>query len=135
MRSTRARSRCEAPGDAQALQTDQLLYIYTAMKKFPFPVDRAGRYLLPKLTARQLHELMRAEPSDEVVRRLGWEVYRLRRLVVRGNQLQESIGAGCYASTLFIRDCFREELAGEPCIEEHKAATGAVFGHRAGQGQ
>ncbi|ODV41475.1 hypothetical protein AWV79_35485 [Cupriavidus sp. UYMMa02A] len=41
--------------------------------------------------------------------------------MVRANSLQKSIGAGCYNSTLFIRDCLQRELEGEPCVAEHEA--------------
>nr|WP_280971485.1 hypothetical protein [Cupriavidus gilardii] len=91
------------------------------------PVGPDGKYQLPKLTAAQLRELCRASPSKDVVMTLAWEVFRLRRLVVRADQLERALDGGCLESRNFIRACWRHETAGEPCITEHNARVHDLF--------
>ncbi len=133
MRQHESPARSAAEGDAHRkvcqCTLPKTLYIYTVMKRVPFPIDpESGKYRIPKLTAEDLREIYRANRCPEV-RALLWEIHRLRQLVVRANSLQQSIGAGCYNSTLFIRDCLRRDLEGEPCIAEHKALVSmALYG-------
>ncbi len=110
--------------DCEVLTEVRILYIYTAMT---LPVGPDGKYDLPKLTASQLRDLCRASPSKDVTRTLAWEVFRLRRLVVRADQLDRSLDGGCLESRNFIRACWHRETAGEPCIAEHNVRVHDLF--------
>lgn len=92
-----------------------------------FPVGSDGKYIFPRLTAPYLRSLYYREPSP-VVRELLWEVHRLRLLVLRADQLQETIIGACPPATQLVLDILRKELAGEPCIEEKKDWALKFFG-------
>src|SRR5471030_2062762 len=71
----------------------------------------------PGLTREQLHDIgVRRDPADIIP--LLWEIKRLRAIVTRANQLQASLYDGVGGGAGLILQCLREELAGEPVIEE-----------------
>jgi|GEM_PF-1370967 len=71
----------------------------------------------PPLTREQLHDIaVRRDPAD--ILPLLWEIKRLRAIVLRANQLQSSLYEGMGGAGGLILRCLREELAGEPVIEE-----------------
>jgi hypothetical protein len=69
----------------------------------------------PPLTTEQLHEIGLRRSADDVIPLL-WEIKRLRALVLRGDQVVREIGS---AGSYLVR-IFREELAGEPVLEDMK---------------
>lgn len=91
-----------------------------------FPVGPNGRYTLPRRSREELRAYYYQHPCREV-RELLWEVHRLRLLVLRANQLADSMGAGCANSTDLILRCLRQELEGEPVVQEHRAFTDELF--------
>ena len=95
------------------------------MSKIPIGPD--GRYILPKLSAEDLRALYYQCPAPET-RALLWEVFRLRVLVIRADQLQRMMGSHCHTSTLQVLESLRAELRGEPCIREQEANFEEVFG-------
>ncbi len=70
----------------------------------------------PPLTREKLQEIDARNPGNADVRALLWEIKRLRALVLRFDQVQKSITPGSGAE--MIVGILREELKGEPCIEE-----------------
>lgn len=91
------------------------------------PVGPDGRYKLPKLTAEDLRGILNVYPHPEV-RTLLWEIYRLRLLVLRADQLTRVMDAGCAATTQQVLATLRDELVGEPCIKEDAARRRDLFG-------
>jgi hypothetical protein len=71
----------------------------------------------PPLTAEQLRDIQaRRDPADIIP--LLWEIKRLRALVLRADQLQGGLGSGG-----IILETLRDELVGEPCVEESQGQS------------
>ena len=70
----------------------------------------------PPLTTQQLHDIGVRRSATDVVPLL-WEIKRLRALVLRANQLQLHMRDRAGAEGMIL-EVFREELKGEPVIEE-----------------
>lgn len=83
--------------------------------------------MIPRLTASQLRAVFERNPCAEV-RELLWEIHRLRLLVLRANQLLETLGGNHPPATQFVKDILQQELEGEPCIEERNAWAREFFG-------
>ena len=77
-------------GYANSIALAKLLYMHTVIRK--------------PLTAAQLREIWLRNQNEDMLAVL-WEVKRLRELVVRASHLHWT---------------FREELKGEPCLEEDR---------------
>lgn len=92
-----------------------------------FSVGSDGRYRYPKHTADQLRAIYQRNPCPEV-RELLWEIHRLRLLLLRAHQLQKVYGGGCHTSFVQVLETFREEIRGEPCVEEREAWERQFFG-------
>ncbi len=94
-----------------------------------YPIGPDGRYFLPKLSAPELRAIYTRNPCPEV-RELLWEVHRLRQLVLRAWQLQDTLATAQPPATQLILDILRRDLAGEPCIAEQQAWESEFFGPR-----
>lgn len=71
------------------------------------------------LTAAELREIgLRRDPADIV--RLLWEIKRLRSIVLRAHQYEQSAYGGTGGS-LLVLNALRRELEGEPVIAEQGA--------------
>lgn len=92
-----------------------------------FPIGPDGKYEYPRLTAAELRSVYERNPCPEV-RQLLWEIHRLRLLVLRAHQLQDTMGRAQPPATQLIVDILRRELEGEPCIEERNAWARSFFG-------
>ncbi|MCM3609129.1 hypothetical protein M4D49_26965 [Cupriavidus pauculus] len=100
------------------------VYLYS-MPRFPIGPD--GKYIVPRLTAAQLRAAYERNPCAEV-RELLWEIHRLRLLVLRANQLLETMGRTNPPATQLVKDILLRELEGEPCIDERNAWAREFFG-------
>ena len=71
---------------------------------------------LPALTAAELREIgLRRDPADII--RLLWEIKRLRSIVLRAHQYEQSAHGGTGGS-LLVLNALRRELEGEPVVAE-----------------
>lgn len=73
--------------------------------------------LPPPLTAAELAALYDAEPTP-TVRRLLYEIARLRARVQRAHQIRTLIGPQHYGVTDAVWMAFENELNGEPCLPD-----------------
>lgn len=72
----------------------------------------------PPLTAAQLAEIYDREPT-ETVRRLLYEIHRLRATIMRADQIRKMIGSGGSAYVAgTVWECFERELDAEPCVTD-----------------
>lgn len=75
----------------------------------------------PALTAAELREIgLRRDPADIV--RLLWEIKRLRSIVLRAHQYEQSAYGGTGGS-LLVLNALRRELEDEPVIAEQVACA------------
>jgi hypothetical protein len=73
-------------------------------------------FFRPPLTTQLLHEIGHRRSVSDIIPLL-WEIKRLRALVLRANQLQLHLNERAGAEGMIL-NVFREELKGEPVIEE-----------------
>lgn len=76
-----------------------------------------GQKHLPPLTATELAEIYDRNPTP-VVRRLLWEIHRLRSTILRAHQVRQAIGTrvGRANTAAGIWDIFERELDAEPVL-------------------
>ena len=72
------------------------------------------------LTRQELHDIGVRRSADDVPALL-WEIKRLRAIVLRADQLQQSLGPASGGGVGLILGCLRTELEGEPCVIESNA--------------
>lgn len=79
----------------------------------------SGHNHLPPLTAAELAEIYDQNPTP-VVRRLLWEIHRLRSTILRAHQIRQTIGTrvGRANTTAGIWDIFERELDAEPVLTD-----------------
>jgi hypothetical protein len=83
-------------------------------------MGRVHRHL-PPLTAAELAEIYERNPTA-AVRRLLWEIHRLRSTILRANQIRHTIGTrvGRANTTAGIWDLFESDLDAEPVLWEEQ---------------
>lgn len=92
-----------------------------------FPIGPDGKYVFPRLTRQQLRAIYERNPCPEV-KELLWEIHRLQILLQRADQLQRMLGDSLAHPTALVLERFRQELAGEPCVEEREEWKRDLFG-------
>jgi len=89
--------------------------------------ENGKRPLPPSLTSEELREIQKAERKQRssTIRRLLWEVFRLRVVARRADQLMRSLTANQasleFNSQYIVVDCLREELEELPFLKEDEA--------------
>lgn len=79
----------------------------------------------PPLTDQQLHDIFQRQDAADITPLL-WEIKRLRAIVLRAHQMQESMSPNADGANGIIYAALRSELKGEPCVEEHKRLADSV---------
>ena len=71
----------------------------------------------PPLTKADLKAIQDRNPDSLDVRRLLWEIKRLRATVLYADQLQRTVGTMAGAPGLVL-ESLRDRLKDEPCVQE-----------------
>ncbi len=89
-----------------------------------------GMRLKPPLRTEELRALTQSNPTRDL-RRLLWEIHRLRALVLHADQVQAMIGNNAVhmggVSFQAVLDDFRARLDAEPAVQENRKLAREVL--------